>query len=35
MILAWARPFKPLKPAFSIVIFINYKPRIAFAILDL
>ena len=25
----------PLKPEFSIVIFIHYKPRIAVAILDL
>ena len=25
----------PLKPEFTIVIFIHYKPRIAVAILDL
>ena len=25
----------PFKPEFTIVIFINYKPRIAVAILDL
>ena len=25
----------PLKPEFTIVIFIDYKPRIAVAILDL
>ena len=25
----------PFKPAFTIVIFIHYKPRIAVAILDL
>ena len=33
MILAWACDFKRRKAEFSI--FINYKPRIAFAILDL
>ena len=27
--------FNPLKPEFTIVIFIHYKPRIAVAILDL
>ena len=27
--------FNPLKPKFTIVIFIHYKPRIAVAILDL
>ena len=27
--------FNPLKPEFTIVIFIHYKPRIAAAILDL
>ena len=25
----------PFKPEFTVVIFINYKPRIAVAILDL
>ena len=27
--------FNPFKPEFNIVIFINYKPRIAVAIPDL
>ena len=27
--------FNPLKPEFTIVIFIHYKPRIAVAILEL
>ena len=27
--------FNPLKPEFTIVIFIHYKPRIAVAIVDL
>ena len=27
--------FNPLKPEFTILIFIHYKPRIAVAILDL
>ena len=27
--------FNPLKPEFTIVIFIHYKPRIAVAILNL
>ena len=27
--------FNPIKPEFTIVIFIHYKPRIAVAILDL
>ena len=27
-------PFNPLKPEFTFVIFIHYKPRIAVAILD-
>ena len=27
--------FNPLRPEFTIVIFIHYKPRIAVAILDL
>ena len=27
--------FNPLKPEFTVVIFIHYKPRIAVAILDL
>ena len=35
MILAWAGPFNPFKPEFTIVIFIRYKPRITVAILDL
>ena len=30
-----ARRFNPIKPEFTIVIFIHYKPRIAVAILDL
>ena len=28
-------PVNPFKPEFTIVIFLNYKPRIAIAILDL
>ena len=31
---AYAR-INPFRPEFTIVIFINYKPRIAVAILDL
>ena len=27
--------FNPIKPEFTMVIFIHYKPRIAVAILDL
>ena len=27
--------FNPFKPEFTIVIFVDYKPRIAVAILDL
>ena len=34
-ILATGSSFNPLKPEFTIVIFIHYKPRIAAAILDL
>ena len=29
------KTINPLKPEFTIVIFIHYKPRIAAAILDL
>ena len=35
MILAWLSRFNPFKPEFTIVIFIQYKPRIAVAILVL
>ena len=33
--LMFAEVNDPLKPEFTIVIFIHYKPRIAVAILDL
>ena len=35
MILAWLSSFKPFKHEYTIVIFIQYKPRIAVAILVL
>ena len=35
MVLGLINVFNPFKPAFTIVIFIHYKPGIAVAILDL